>query len=208
MRQPALADTLDRLADAGADDLYRGRLAAAVVAFCDEDGAALTARDLADVPRGPAAARRGAFRGAPDPHQRAAVVGRPAAGATGSALHDRLPPADDPLGARRCARSPRSCARRRRRRGPALARDAARSGARAAARGPVGGARPRRGCSRAAGGPRAGRRSAAPRGTSHVSVVDARRQRRRDDELDRLRLGRVRRRRPGCTSTTCSARRT
>ena len=46
MRQPALADTLDRLAEAGAGDLYRGRLAAAVVAFSDDAGAALTARDL------------------------------------------------------------------------------------------------------------------------------------------------------------------
>ena len=31
MRQPALAATLERIAEAGAEDLYRGRLAAAVV---------------------------------------------------------------------------------------------------------------------------------------------------------------------------------
>ncbi|MDX6378014.1 MAG: gamma-glutamyltranspeptidase / glutathione hydrolase, partial [Gaiellaceae bacterium] len=47
MYQPALADTLDRFAEAGADDLYTGRLAEAVVEFSDEAGAALTARDLA-----------------------------------------------------------------------------------------------------------------------------------------------------------------
>ncbi len=114
MRQPQLADTLDRLAEAGADDLYTGELADAVVAFSDEAGAALTARDLASyrvIRRRPVEVL---FRG-----YRVRTNAPPSSGglllAYGLALHDRLPVADDPLAAAGSAhRSRPSCARSRR----------------------------------------------------------------------------------------------
>ncbi|HEY6836193.1 MAG TPA: gamma-glutamyltransferase, partial [Gaiellaceae bacterium] len=43
-----LADTLERLAEHGADDLYRGELARRLVAHIEEGGGAITLRDLAD----------------------------------------------------------------------------------------------------------------------------------------------------------------
>ena len=148
-------------------------LADAVVAFSDEAGAALTARDLAAfrvIRRRPVEVL---FRG-----HRIRTNAPPSSGglllAYGLALHDRLPVADDPLG----ARAVRSLAA-----DPARGRGAARPRARA-------GAVPQRGAAPARGSVRwsaAGRgcwttcapgRSRwpdvpAPRGTSHVSVVDA-----------------------------------
>jgi gamma-glutamyltranspeptidase/glutathione hydrolase len=172
MYQPALADTLDRFAEAGADDLYTGRLAEAVVEFSDEAGAALTARDLAAyrvIRRRPVEVR---FRG-----HRIRTNAPPSSGglllAYGLALHDRLPVATDPLAAgpvRALAAILREVEARR---GPELARSLARSGARRLLDDPS----LERGRARllddlrAAPQPVADR--AAPRGTSHVSVVDA-----------------------------------
>jgi gamma-glutamyltranspeptidase / glutathione hydrolase len=171
MRQPQLADTLDRLAEAGADDLYTGELADAVVAFSDEAGAALTARDLASyrvIRRRPVEVL---FRG-----YRVRTNAPPSSGglllAYGLALHDRLPVADDPLAAR-AVRSLAAILREvEARRGPELARALSRSGARRL----LGDPSLERGRARLLddlrAGPQAVAGRAAPRGTSHVSVVD------------------------------------
>lgn len=47
IRQPRLADTIDRLAEAGADDFYRGRIAEAIAADMAANGGYLTIEDLA-----------------------------------------------------------------------------------------------------------------------------------------------------------------
>jgi gamma-glutamyltranspeptidase/glutathione hydrolase len=47
IRQPALADTIDRLASAGADDFYRGRIAGRIAADMAANGGYVTAEDLA-----------------------------------------------------------------------------------------------------------------------------------------------------------------
>jgi gamma-glutamyltranspeptidase/glutathione hydrolase len=47
IRQPALADTLDRLAEAGADDFYHGEIAEAIAADMAANGGFVTAQDLA-----------------------------------------------------------------------------------------------------------------------------------------------------------------
>jgi gamma-glutamyltranspeptidase/glutathione hydrolase len=47
VRQPELADALERLADEGPDPFYRGDIAQAIVAWVGERGGALTAEDLA-----------------------------------------------------------------------------------------------------------------------------------------------------------------
>ena len=173
MRQPELADTLDRLADAGAGDLYRGQLADAVVAFSDEAGAALTARDLAGyrvIRRRPVEVT---VPRPPDPHERAAVVRRPAAGVRAGAAR---PAAAGGRPARR-AGSAGAGGDPARGRGPARTRARAHAGPqrRAAA------ARTTRSLERGRArlladlrsGPQPVAGLAAPRGTSHVSVVDA-----------------------------------
>jgi gamma-glutamyltranspeptidase/glutathione hydrolase len=48
LRQPALARSLRRLQTAGADDFYRGELAAAMVSASEQGGGLFTAQDLAD----------------------------------------------------------------------------------------------------------------------------------------------------------------
>ena len=48
LRQPGLARTLRRLQAAGADDFYRGEIAAALVAASEQGGGLMAARDLAD----------------------------------------------------------------------------------------------------------------------------------------------------------------
>ncbi len=172
MRQPALADTLDRIGDAGADDLYRGRLAEAIVAFSDEAGAALTARDLAEfrvIRRRPVEVQ---FRG-----HRIRTNAPPSSGglllAYGLALHDRLPVADDPLGAPAVRVLAAILREAEARRGAELARSLARSGARRLLQDPS----LERGRARMLddlhGQPQALAAVTAPRGTSHVSVVDA-----------------------------------
>ena len=47
IRQPALADTIDRLAEAGADDFYHGEIAEAIAADMAANGGYVTAQDLA-----------------------------------------------------------------------------------------------------------------------------------------------------------------
>ena len=172
MRQPALAASLERIAEAGADDLYRGRLADAVIAFSDETGAALTRADLERytvIRRRPVEV---AFRG-----HRVRTNAPPSSGglllAYGLALNDRLPPARDPLAAGTVRTLAAILREAEAQRGPALARSLARGGARrllAPASLEQGGARVR-----AALLARPGRVAelASPRGTSHVSVVDA-----------------------------------
>ena len=186
-----LADTLDRLADAGAGDLYRGGLAEAVVAFSDEVGAALTARDLAEfrvIRRRPVGCRSAA----PGPHQRAALVGGLLL-AYGLALHDRLPVLEDPLGAAAVRTLAAILRETEARRGRELAAALRRSGARRLLEDPVARARPgeaaRRPACRAAS---RWRRGGSARHEPHLGRR-RRRQRGCDDELDRLRLGRVRR---------------
>jgi gamma-glutamyltranspeptidase/glutathione hydrolase len=171
MRQPALARSLDRLAEAGADDLYRGELAEAVVAFSDDAGAALTARDLASyrvIRRRPVEVM---FRG-----YRVRTNAPPSSGglllAYGLALHDRLPIADDPLAAAPIRALAAILREVEARRGPDLARALARSGARRLLEDPS----LERGRARLLddlrSAPQAVAGTPAPRGTSHVSVVD------------------------------------
>ncbi len=168
MVQPALARTLARLATAGAADLYTGVLAGEIAAFCADAGSALTAEDLASyrvIRRRPVEVR---YRG-----HRVLTNAPPSSGglllAYALALAAALPPVDDPLSAdavRRFAVIGREAERQR---GPALDRLLARGGARrllgeealAAGR-----ARVRAGAVDLAARP-------VPRGTSHVSVVDA-----------------------------------
>ena len=195
------------MAEAGADDLYRGQLADAVVTFSDEVGAALTARDLARLPGDPAAAGRGDVPRPPDPHERAAVVRRPAAGVRARAARPAAAAGGSARRRRRCCRWRRSCARSKARRGPRARADAGPQRRAAAAGGTLAGARPRPAARRPARRPAAGGRSGgSPRHEPRVGR-GRRRQRRRDDELDRVRLRRVRRAGPVCTSTTCWARR-
>jgi gamma-glutamyltranspeptidase/glutathione hydrolase len=172
MRQPALAATLERIAEAGADDLYRGRLADAVVAFSDEAGAALTATDLARyrvIRRRPVEVT---FRG-----HRVRTNAPPSSGglllAYGLALKDRLPPARDPVAAASVRTLAAILREAEAQRGPALARSLARGGARRL----LDATSVERGTSRVMDALRStpGRvvELASPRGTSHVSVVDA-----------------------------------
>lgn len=48
LRQPALAQTLQRLRAAGAEDFYRGEIAAALASASEQHGGLLTAQDLSD----------------------------------------------------------------------------------------------------------------------------------------------------------------
>ncbi len=192
MHLPALADTLDHLAETGADDLYTGRLADALVVVLRRDGRGADGARPGLVPRDPPPAGRGDVPRVPHPHQRAAVVRRPAAGVRPGA-----------------ARPPRRRGRPARRAGGAVARGhpargggAARARARAgavpqrratAARRPVGRARPGPAAGRPAAG--AAARGGAGGAARHEPRLGRGRggQRGGDDELDRLRLGRVRR---------------
>lgn len=47
-RQPELAETLERIADRGADDFYKGKTAELLVAQMQRDGGLITKDDLAD----------------------------------------------------------------------------------------------------------------------------------------------------------------
>jgi gamma-glutamyltranspeptidase / glutathione hydrolase len=90
-----LAGTLERLAEHGADDLYRGELARALVAHLREGGGAITERDLAVyrvVRRRPVRARfRGLeFESNPPPSAGGVLIG------LGVRLFDRLGPAGPP----------------------------------------------------------------------------------------------------------------
>ena len=172
MYQPALADTLDQLADAGSEDLYRGTLADAVVAFSEDAGAALTARDLAAyrvIRRRPVEVL---FRG-----YRIRTNAPPSSGglllAYGLALHDRLPVAADPLAAATVRALAAILREVEARRGSELARTLARGGARRLLSDPS----VERGRARLLDdlrfGPQPVAGLATPRGTSHVSVVDA-----------------------------------
>jgi gamma-glutamyltranspeptidase/glutathione hydrolase len=170
--QPQLARTLERLAEAGARDLYRGALARELAAFSAEQGGAITPDDLRSyrvLQRRPLVAR---YRDAeltltPPPSSGGVLL------AYSLALADRLPPAPSPLSAAWMHVAGAVLVEAERRRGRALVRSLVRGGARrllepdslalGAARVDAalagGGARP----------------LALPvaRGTSHVSVVDA-----------------------------------
>ena len=97
-RQPQLARTLARMAEAGASDLYRGALAAEIARFFREEGGLVTAEDLAAyrvVSRRPLLA---SYRGVqvttnPPPSSGGTLLGY----ALG--VHDRVPPGADPLDA-------------------------------------------------------------------------------------------------------------
>lgn len=172
MHQPLLAVTLERLAEAGADDLYTGALAAELVAYADEAGAALTARDLASyrvIKRRPVEVD---FRG-----YRVRTNAPPSSGGLllgyGLALHDRLPRAADPLsaaGVRVLAAILREAEGRR---GAAFARSLERGGARRLLEEPSLERGKARVLDDVRGAPALLAGLAAPRGTSHVSVVDA-----------------------------------
>jgi len=172
MYQPALAATLDRMAEAGADDLYRGRLADAVVAYSDDAGAGLTATDLRRyrvIRRRPVEVT---FRA-----HRIRTNAPPSSGglllAYGLALNDRLPPAADPLSASAVRVLAAILREAEGRRGASLARALAHGGARRLLHPSsldLGAARVEAELE-AAPAPVAD--LASPRGTSHVSVVDA-----------------------------------
>lgn len=100
IRQSDLADTLERLAERGVDDLYRGHLAAVIVAFMADHGAELGAADLAAyrvIERQPVACTYRAHT----------VLGNPAPSSGGTliahalAVANQLPAGADPLGADR-----------------------------------------------------------------------------------------------------------
>ena len=170
--QPRLARTLERLADAGADDLYRGELARELAVFSAEQGGAITAADLRTyrvLQRRPLVAR---YREAeltlsPPPSSGGLLL------AYSLALADRLPPAPDALSAAWLHVAAAVLGEAERRRSRALVRALVHGGARrllepdAIA---LGAARVE---AALAGGE--GRSLALPvaRGTSHVSVVDA-----------------------------------
>jgi gamma-glutamyltranspeptidase/glutathione hydrolase len=170
--QPRLARTLERLADAGADDLYRGALAREVAAFSRQEGGAITAADLRSyrvLQRRPLVARYrdAALTLAPPPSSGGLLL------AYSLALADGLPAAPDPLSAAWMHAAGAVLGEAERRRGRALVRSLVRGGARrllepeSLALGAAGVE-----AALAAGG---GRPLALPvaRGTSHVSVVDA-----------------------------------
>jgi gamma-glutamyltranspeptidase/glutathione hydrolase len=172
MYQPALAASLERMAEAGADDLYRGQLAAAVVAFSDQSGAALTAADLARyrvIRRRPVEVtfRRHRIRTNAPPSSGGLLLGY------GLALNDRLPPATDALAAEQVRTLAAILREAEARRGPQLARMLAHGGARRLLGDDALLAGEERVRAALAGAPAAVAELAAPRGTSHVSVVDA-----------------------------------
>src|SRR5204863_9558987 len=87
-----LAATLERLAEKGADDLYRGELGRALVAHIREGGGAITKRDLTDyrvIRRRPVRARflGHEFESNPPPSAGGILIG------LGARLVDRLGPA-------------------------------------------------------------------------------------------------------------------
>ena len=90
-----LAQTLERLAETGADDLYRGELGRALAAHIREGGGAITERDLADyrvIRRRPVCARflGHEFESNPPPSAGGILIG------LGIRLLDRLGPAEPP----------------------------------------------------------------------------------------------------------------
>jgi gamma-glutamyltranspeptidase/glutathione hydrolase len=90
-----LAGTLERLADRGADDLYRGELARRLVAHIQEGGGAITLRDLEDyrvIRRRPVRVRflGHDFESNPPPSTGGLLIG------LGAQLLDRLGPAGPP----------------------------------------------------------------------------------------------------------------
>jgi gamma-glutamyltranspeptidase/glutathione hydrolase len=90
-----LAGTLERLAERGADDLYRGELARRIAAYIREQGGAITRRDLAEyrvIRRRPVRARflGHEFESNPPPSAGGLLIG------LGVSLFERLGPAGPP----------------------------------------------------------------------------------------------------------------
>ncbi len=171
-RQPQLARTLARMAEAGAGDLYRGALAAEVAHFFREEGGLVTAEDLAAyrvVSRRPLLA---SYRGV-----RVTTNPPPSSGGTllGYALgvHDRVPPGADPLDAQTARTIAVVLRDAERRRTAALSSALRHGGARRlldperldAAAADV--------ARELAGAPEPVVVGHAPHGTTHISVVDA-----------------------------------
>jgi gamma-glutamyltranspeptidase / glutathione hydrolase len=168
MLQPALARTLERLGTAGADDLYTGALAAETAAFAAGSGSALTATDLASyrvIRRRPIEV---VYRG-----HRVLTNAPPSSGglllAYALALADDLTAPSDPLSAAAVTRFAAVAREAERRRGPALDRLLARGGARRL----LSDEAVAEGLAHVRAEAPATPVRAAPRGTSHVSVVDA-----------------------------------
>ena len=187
---PISRDTLERCSPSAARRPLRRRAragdrraparAAAARSRCD---------DLAALPRHPAAAGPGArsaaheFVSNPPPSSGGVLIGY------GLALLDRARPG----GAAGQRRGDRAARRGDARAGRARAAAASRATSTAAAsRGGSLDARASRGASARSAPARRRRRAAPTGGTTHISVVDARRERRLADGLDRLRLGRDR----------------
>ncbi len=174
VRQPALARTLAHLAEAGADDLYTGRLAGELARHFAEAGAPLRADDLAAyrvLEREPV---RGAYRG----HEIIANAPPSSGGpliAYALGVASPHAPGDDPCGARRALLLAAALREADARRTPALAAAVARGDIAAL----VSEAALARGAA-AVGARLAGGAAPLPgsafsdRGTTHLSVVDAR----------------------------------
>jgi gamma-glutamyltranspeptidase/glutathione hydrolase len=171
MRQPRLAATLERLADAGAQDLYRGGLAREIARFMADEGGAVTAEDLQTyrvVSRRPVEI---GFRG-----HRVITNPPPSSGgvllAYSLGLHDSLPPVADPVSATAIRHAAAVLREAERLRSPAFARRLARGGARAIIAPPALAAGRRRVEAALGGAPSVPAFAPTARGTSHVSVVD------------------------------------
>jgi gamma-glutamyltranspeptidase/glutathione hydrolase len=172
MRQPRLAATLEHLAEAGARDVYTGRLGREIAAYMADEGGAVTAEDLRSyrvVSRRPVTVT---FRG-----RRIATNAPPSSGgvlvAYALALLDGLPPVRDPLSADAVRHAAAVLREAEALRSPAFVRRLARGGARRILERASVEAGRRRVTAALRAVPEDVPVLAAPRGTSHVSVVDA-----------------------------------
>ena len=173
-----LASTLERLAEGGARELYRGELGRELVRFLAENGGLVTRADLAGLSRHLAPAEPRFIRGARVRLQPAAVVGRSPDRLRALAARSARGRRTGPAARRRSSRSSRSCASSRGRgrgassgtstgegsRGKLLAEENIRAALRPnrAARG-----KRRRGCGCARDHAHLGRRRARKRGLAH-----------------------------------------
>jgi gamma-glutamyltranspeptidase/glutathione hydrolase len=173
MRQTRLATTLERVADAGTDDLYRGRLAGEIAGHLAAEGGAVTAADLAAyrvVRRRPV---RATFRG----HELVTNAPPSSGGlllAYALAIHDRLPRVADPRSAGALHQLAAVLREAEGRRGAGLARRLAHGGARRLLEPAAVAAGVDRVRAALVAGPTPSILMPTPRGTTHVSVIDAR----------------------------------
>ncbi len=172
VRQPDLADTLERLVEAGAGDLYDGALARRLARFFRAEGGALSGEDLA--------AYRVVARRPVETTYRGHAVVTNAPPSTGGLLlayaltvADDLAPLGDPLGPEAVRMTAAVLAEAEGRRAPDLVRRLDRGGARSLLDPAAVADGRRRVLDALEAGPLASRAPVAARGTTHISVLDA-----------------------------------